>query len=99
MGKSTTVYNLDAGLAMQDKKVLLEDIDSQAALTKILGLRKSNDFPYILLIGIFDTMDYRATNLAKIKVCCTCAINLIFSEVCDTIGDRKAVCAYAENDT
>lgn len=42
-------------------------------------------------------MDYRATNFAKIKVCCIRAINLIFPEVYDTIGDRKAVCAYAKN--
>lgn len=48
VGKSTTVYNLGAGLAMQDKKVLLVDVDPQGDLTKMLGLRKPNDLPLTL---------------------------------------------------
>ncbi len=48
VGKSTTVYNLGAGLAMQGKKVLLVDVDPQADLTKMLGLRKPNDLPLTL---------------------------------------------------
>ena len=46
--KSTTVYNLCAGLAMQGKKVLLVDVDPQRDLTKMLGLRKPNDLPLTL---------------------------------------------------
>ena len=38
VGKSTTVYNLGAGLEMQGKKVLLLDVDPQGDLTKMLGL-------------------------------------------------------------
>ena len=45
VGKSTTVYNLGAGLVMQGKKVLLVDVDPQGDLTKMLGLRKPNDLP------------------------------------------------------
>ncbi|MBR6744219.1 MAG: ParA family protein, partial [Clostridia bacterium] len=37
MGKSTTVFNLGAGLAANGKKVLLVDVDPQGDLTKMLG--------------------------------------------------------------
>lgn len=48
VGKSTTVYNLGAGLAMEGKKVLLLDVDPQGDLTKMLGLRKPHDLPLTL---------------------------------------------------
>lgn len=48
VGKSTTVYNLGAGLAMDGKKVLLVDVDPQGDLTKMLGLRKPHDLPLTL---------------------------------------------------
>lgn len=48
VGKSTTVYNLGAGLAMQGRQVLLLDVDPQGDLTKMLGLRKPNDLPLTL---------------------------------------------------
>ena len=48
VGKSTTVYNLGAGLAMNGKKVLLVDVDPQGDLTKMLGLRKPHDLPLTL---------------------------------------------------
>lgn len=34
VGKSTSVYNIGAGLALQGKKVLLMDVDPQADLNK-----------------------------------------------------------------
>ena len=37
VGKSTIVYNLGAGFAMDGKKVLLLDVDTQSNLTKMLG--------------------------------------------------------------
>ena len=48
VGKSTTVYNLGAGLAMDGKKVLLVDVDPQGDLTKMLGLRKPYELPLTL---------------------------------------------------
>lgn len=43
VGKSATVYNLGAGLAMKGKKVLLLDVDPQGDLTKMLGQRNPHD--------------------------------------------------------
>lgn len=40
VGKSTSVYNIAAGLAMDGKKVLAIDVDPQGDLTKMLGQRK-----------------------------------------------------------
>ena len=48
VGKSTTVFNLGAGLAANGKRVLLVDVDPQGDLTKMLGLRKPNDLPLTL---------------------------------------------------
>lgn len=48
VGKSTTVYNLGAGLAMNGKKVLLLDVDPQGDLTKMLGYRKPHEMPLTL---------------------------------------------------
>jgi len=48
VGKSTTVYNLGAGLALDGKNVLLLDVDPQGDLTKMLGQRKPHDLPLTL---------------------------------------------------
>lgn len=39
VGKSTSVYCIGAGLAMDGRKVLLVDVDPQGDLTKMLGQR------------------------------------------------------------
>lgn len=79
VGKSTTVYNLGAGLAMKGKKVLLLDVDPQGDLTKMLGQRKPHDLrltpgtvqsikrqinPKLQIGGVFLTM-VNETNFRK----------------------------------
>lgn len=56
VGKSTTVYNLGAGLAMDGKKVLLLDVDPQGDLTKMLGQRKPHDLPLTLANAMNDVV-------------------------------------------
>ena len=46
--KTTTTANLGVGLALQDKKVLLVDIDPQADLTTALGWPESDRLPMTL---------------------------------------------------
>ena len=48
VGKSTSVYNIGAGLALQGKKILLIDVDPQADLTKMLGQRKPHEMSLTL---------------------------------------------------
>ena len=54
--KSTTVYNLGAGLAMSGKKVLALDVDPQGDLTKMLGQRKPHDLPLALANSMNDVV-------------------------------------------
>lgn len=48
VGKSTSVFCLGAGLALEGKKALLIDVDSQGDLTKMLGQRKPHEMPRTL---------------------------------------------------
>ena len=48
VGKSTSVYCIGAGLAMNGKRVLLLDVDPQGDLTKMLGKRKPHELPLTL---------------------------------------------------
>ena len=56
VGKSTTVYNLGAGLALEGKKVLLLDVDPQGDLTKMLGQRKPHGLPLALANDMNDVV-------------------------------------------
>ena len=48
VGKSTSVFNIGAGLAMHGKRVLLVDVDPQGDLTKMLGQRKPHELTMTL---------------------------------------------------
>ena len=56
VGKSTTIYNLGAGLAMSGKKVLTLDVDPQGDLTKMLGQRKPHDLSLTLANAMSDVV-------------------------------------------
>ena len=53
VGKSTSVFCIGAGLAMEGKRVLLIDVDSQGDLTKMLGQRR----PHELQITLGNALD------------------------------------------
>ena len=56
VGKSTTIYNLGAGLALEGKKVLLLGIAPQGDLTKMLGQRTPHDLPLTLANAMNDVV-------------------------------------------
>ena len=56
VGKSTTVYNLGAGLALDGKNILLLDVDPQGDLTKMLGERKPHDLSLTLASAMNDVV-------------------------------------------
>ena len=60
VGKSTSVYCIGAGLAMEGKKVLLMDVDPQGDLTKMLGLRKPHELPQTLGNVMNDVIDRKS---------------------------------------
>ena len=71
VGKTTTVINLAAGLAMQNKKVLIIDLDPQGNATTGLGLSNidSKDTIYEALIGHKEFKDViKNTNINNLKI-------------------------------
>ena len=61
LGKSTSVYNIGAGLVLNGKKVLLIDVDPQGDLTKMLGQRKPHD----LSVTLGNALNGVVTNAVK----------------------------------
>src|SRR5574344_2005843 len=57
VGKTTTTINLGAGLAMQDKRVLLIDADAQASMTVALGNKYPDELPVSLANIMKDVID------------------------------------------
>ena len=71
VGKTTTVINLAAGLAMQNKKVLIIDLDPQGNATTGLGLPNmdSKDTVYEVLVGSKEFKDViKNTNVNNLKI-------------------------------
>ena len=90
VGKPTTVINLAAGLAIQNKKVLVIDLDPQGNATTGLGLSNidSKDTIYEVLIGEKDFKDtIKNTNINNLKII-TSNVELSGLEV-ETAGDNK----------
>lgn len=59
--KTTTTYNLAAGLAMRGKKVLMVDLDSQASLTISAGLEPLEFSDRTIAEALQDIIDRKAT--------------------------------------
>ena len=57
VGKSTTVFNLGAGLAANGHKVLVIDVDPQGDLTKMLGKRQLHELDLTLTNCMFDVIN------------------------------------------
>ena len=63
VGKTTTVFNLAAALADQNRRVLMIDLDPQAALTASLGLD-----PYVLRRSSYSLLMFERTALGRLIV-------------------------------
>ncbi len=57
VGKSTTVFNLGAGLAADGKRVLVIDVDPQGDLTKMLGERQPHKLDITLTNCMLDVIN------------------------------------------
>ena len=56
-GKTVTSVSLGACLARDKKKVLIVDFDPQGSLTKGLGYRDSNSYPYSIKDVLFNEIN------------------------------------------
>jgi chromosome partitioning protein len=63
VGKTTTVLNLGAALANLNRRVLVIDLDAQAALTATLGLD-----PYVVRRSAYSLLMHDRTSLARVLV-------------------------------
>ena len=79
-GKSTSAYNLGAGLALDGKKVLLLNIDPQGDLTKMLGQRKPQDLP-LTLANVINDVASGQVHLATWRSCTTMRVLTLCLEI------------------
>ena len=62
VGKTVTSVSLGACLARDKKKVLIVDFDPQGSLTKGLGYRDSNSYPYSIKDVLFNEINETSMN-------------------------------------
>ena len=82
VGKSTSVYCIGAGLAMDGRKVLLVDVDPQGDLTKMLGQRRPHDLPHTLAEQMNAVVQMRAGRSIR-KFCTTRRALILFPPTAD----------------
>ena len=91
VGKTTTVINLAAGLAQQDKKILVVDLDPQGNATTGLGLsnqESSGDTIYGVLNGTNKISEViKKTNFQNLDII-TSNVDLSGLEI-ETAGDNE----------
>ena len=91
VGKTTTVINLAAGLALQNKKILVVDLDPQGNATTGLGLSNSEDSDktiYAVLNGTRTISDVLKKTQFKNLDLISSNVDLSGLEV-ETAGDSK----------
>ena len=81
VGKTTTAINLSASIAAAEYKTLLIDIDPQANSTSGLGIEKSENSIYEVLIGLKTLKECIMTTYMPFLDIVTSNINLVGAEI------------------
>ncbi|GAB4129112.1 MAG: AAA family ATPase [Ignavibacteriales bacterium] len=81
VGKTTTAINLSASIAAAEYKTLLIDIDPQANSTSGLGIEKSNNSVYEVLVGLKSLEECITPTYMPFLDIVTSNINLVGAEI------------------
>jgi len=83
VGKSTSVVNIGTALALQDKKVLVVDVDSQHNLTTYLAVKSIAQFtlPALIKIAMDDELDVKLTEITHQSISKTKYLSVLPSHI------------------